>query len=122
MKGYKDSTRTVYYKGGSTKGAKGAAKVASVMREFKEGTLHSGSDKGPKVRNPKQAIAIALSEARRRPMKKAEGGRVDMAQDKKTVAAGVHKHERAMHPGKPMTKMQRGGAVPATRRDPLIKC
>jgi hypothetical protein len=33
----------------------------------------------------------------------------DMAQDKKTAAAAVHKHEKAMHPGKPMTKMRAGG-------------
>ena len=43
-------------------------KVAKVMREFKAGTLHAGKDpKGPKkakvVKNRKQAIAIALSEA-----------------------------------------------------------
>lgn len=39
-------------------------KVEKVMHEYKEGKLHSGSKKGPKVTNPKQAIAIALSEAR----------------------------------------------------------
>lgn len=44
------------------------AKVAKVMREWKKGTLHGGVDpKGPKkapvVKNQKQAIAIALSEA-----------------------------------------------------------
>ena len=38
-------------------------KVGVVMKEFKEGTLHSGK-KGPVVKNPKQAIAIALSQAR----------------------------------------------------------
>jgi len=38
-------------------------KVKKVMGEFKEGTLHSGK-KGPVVKNPKQAIAIALSQAR----------------------------------------------------------
>jgi Family of unknown function (DUF6496) len=38
-------------------------KVATVMHEFKEGELHSGSKEGPTVTNPKQAIAIALSEA-----------------------------------------------------------
>lgn len=38
-------------------------KVAKVMREFKRGELHSGSKKGPTVKNQKQAIAIALSEA-----------------------------------------------------------
>lgn len=37
-------------------------KVAQVMHEFKEGTLHSGKSDNI-VTNPKQAIAIALSEA-----------------------------------------------------------
>ena len=45
-----------------TKAAK--AKVGTVLSEFKEGTLKSGS--GQKVTNRKQAIAIALSEARKR--------------------------------------------------------
>ena len=40
-------------------------KVQKVMHEFKHGLLHSGSKKGPKVRNRKQAVAIALSEARK---------------------------------------------------------
>jgi len=40
---------------------KGQEKVGVVMHEFKRGTLHSGA--GPIVKNPKQAIAIALSEA-----------------------------------------------------------
>lgn len=39
------------------------SKVQKVMHEFKAGTLNSGSAQGPKVTNPKQAIAIALSEA-----------------------------------------------------------
>jgi len=37
-------------------------KVGTVMHEFKEGKLKSSS--GQKVTNPKQAIAIGLSEAR----------------------------------------------------------
>lgn len=40
-------------------------KIEKVMHEFKEGSLHSGSKKGKEVTNPKQAIAIALSEARK---------------------------------------------------------
>jgi hypothetical protein len=40
-------------------------KVEKVLHEFKEGTLHSGSKKGPQVTNRKQAVAIALSEARK---------------------------------------------------------
>lgn len=47
---------------------KKSAKVAKVMGEYKRGTLHGGiNPKGPKkapvVKNRKQAIAIALSEA-----------------------------------------------------------
>lgn len=41
----------------------GPKKVAKVMREFKKGKLHSGKSKKI-VKNPKQAIAIALSEAK----------------------------------------------------------
>jgi hypothetical protein len=40
------------------------AKVAKVMKEFKAGTLNSGSKKGPVVKNKKQAVAIALSQAK----------------------------------------------------------
>lgn len=40
----------------------GMYKVGKVMHEFKEGSLKSGS--GKKVKSRKQAIAIALSEAR----------------------------------------------------------
>jgi hypothetical protein len=68
MKGFKDSTRMTYSQGGKV-GPKGAAKIAQVMGEFKRGQLHSGAKDGAKVKNPKQAVAIALSEARRRPMK-----------------------------------------------------
>jgi hypothetical protein len=39
------------------------ARVKLEMDKFKEGTLHSGSKKGPIVTNPKQAIAISLSES-----------------------------------------------------------
>lgn len=44
---------------------KAPAKVKKVMKEFKAGKLHSGSKKGPTVKSRKQAIAIALSEARK---------------------------------------------------------
>lgn len=40
-------------------------KVEKVMHEYKEGKLHSGSKKGPEVSSRKQAVAIALSEARK---------------------------------------------------------
>jgi len=40
-----------------------SAKVGKVMGEYKEGTLHSGKG-GPVVKDKKQAVAIALSEAK----------------------------------------------------------
>ena len=56
-------------------------KVGKVMREFKAGKLHSGK-KGPVVKNPKQAIAIALSEAKMtKPKKMFDGGEVKGVSD-----------------------------------------
>jgi len=166
-----------FKKGGAVKGEK----IAKVMREYKEGKLHSGSKKGPVVKNPKQAMAIALSEARaakkakggeifsdeymayeskgpktrytaakgrrmskerameRRALDKArhaekyapglsldmseykKGGKVkhsDVKMDKAMVKKAVHKHEKAMHPGKKMTKLNKGG-VPSYGRKPM---
>jgi hypothetical protein len=42
--------------------SRGRSKIHKVMKEHKSGTLKSGS--GKKVTNPKQAVAIALNEAR----------------------------------------------------------
>ena len=61
---------------GTRYGAAAAKSVEREMKAFKKGTLKSGS--GQKVTNPKQAIAIGLSEAR------AAGGKVPAA--KKTPA------------------------------------
>ncbi len=73
-KGYDDETIFNETQGSFKKG--GQAKVAKVMREFKKGKLHSGV-KGPVVKNPKQAIAIALSEAgMSKPQKKQDGGMI----------------------------------------------
>jgi hypothetical protein len=63
--------------GKMVKAAKGALtksqkKIGSVMRRFKKDKLKSSS--GQKVSNPKQAIAIALSEAGQSKIKKASEG------------------------------------------------
>lgn len=60
-----------YARGGcaSKKAAGGAVsaspKIGKVMGEFKAGELHSGSKTDPVVKSRKQAVAIAMSEARR---------------------------------------------------------
>jgi len=69
------------------KKSKGQKKISKVMSEYKHGALHSGSKKGPKVTNPKQAVAIALSEARK------EGAHIP---SKKKVAK-LHRKEEKLH-------------------------
>jgi hypothetical protein len=48
---------------------KAAKKIAQVMGEYKAGKLHSGMTKRV-VKNPRQAIAIALSSAGVKPKQK----------------------------------------------------
>jgi len=48
---------------------KAQKKIHKVMHEMKAGELHSGSKKGPLVTDRKQAVAIALSEARKKGLK-----------------------------------------------------
>lgn len=53
----------------------------------------------------------------------ATGGSVkhdDMAADKSMVAKGVHKHEAAMHKGKPMTKLATGGPAKAPTESGML--
>jgi hypothetical protein len=51
------------------KDKKAQRKIGTVMGEFKSGELHSGQN-GPVVKDRKQAVAIALSEARRNALKR----------------------------------------------------
>jgi hypothetical protein len=63
-------------------GRKAQDKVAKSMRELKRGTLKS--DSGKKVSDPKQAIAIGLSEAR------AAGGKVPKKRTTKKSSGNKH--------------------------------
>lgn len=89
-------------------------KVKRVLREFKEGKLKSSS--GQKVTNPKQAIAIGLSE--QRAMKGYKAGGEPKAMVKKEVAfmkakgapKSMVKHEMAEMKG-----MKKGGSVGQTK-------
>jgi hypothetical protein len=47
-------------------GPKAQKEVKKAMHEFKEGKLKSGGKSHTKVKNPKQAIAIGLSKARKK--------------------------------------------------------
>jgi hypothetical protein len=141
MDGFKDSTKMKYMGGGMVDGyakggsAKAGAKIAKVMGEFKKGELHSGSKEGPKVKSPKQAMAIALSEAgkSKMPMKKGSGGDVKMPSPAESAASGNRmaemeaKEERFMARRAPGvgSKTERETRemkkrVPATSREPML--
>lgn len=104
MDGFKNSTKTHYMKGGACEGyakggkVKGAAKISKVMGEFKSGKLHSGSKEGPEVTNPKQAVAIALSEARKAgakiPVKRAEGTPMGKGPERRPTLADLNRSNR----------------------------
>jgi hypothetical protein len=64
---------------------KGRGKVKKVMHEYKHGELKSGGRK--KVTNPKQAIAIALSEARQSGAKIPKKGATKKGAAKKSATA-----------------------------------
>ena len=66
-----------------TRNAPASRKVKKVMKEFKDGKLKSGGS-GKKVKDKKQAIAIALSEAG--VSKKAVGGRIPPAKCRNGIA------------------------------------
>jgi hypothetical protein len=68
-------------------------KVERAMDEMKHGTLHSGRS-GKKVTNPKQAIAIGLSEAR------SEGKKVPKPP-----------HKTAAKPGKSSSRKTKSTAI-----------
>ena len=53
-------------KGERHKPMKKGGKIAKVLHEYKSGELHSGSKQGPLVKSKRQALAIAMNEARKR--------------------------------------------------------
>jgi hypothetical protein len=58
-------------------------KIHKVIKEFEEGKLHSGSKRGPQVKNLKQAVAIGISEAKRRGLKAGERWKKSQRKGKK---------------------------------------
>jgi len=97
-------------------------KVRKVMKEFKEGELHSGSKKGPLVKNRKQAVAIALSEAgKANPMKNKMNSM--MAKEGRGMAkADLQKTGMKGYAGGGMPMVMKGGKqVPAFAADGVGK-
>jgi hypothetical protein len=91
----------------ATYGKKASEKVEQVMHERKTGTLKSGS--GEKVTDPKQAIAIALSEARK------EGDKVPFPPKKTAAKKAVAKKAPAKKaPARKTTA--RKNATPAAKK------
>jgi len=71
--------------GGTLSSPKGTDKIKKVMKEFKKGELKTSS--GQKVKNPKQAVAIALSEQR---------AEEKTGKGVKALAAGISKENKEL--------------------------
>jgi hypothetical protein len=101
------------------KGGKTKAKTASKKMMKKEVEMLR------EVEMPETMPMSPLASAARPPMAPLgmmkKGGKVheDAKMDKAAMKKAVHKHESHMHPGKPMTKLKKGG-VPTHNRSPKV--
>ena len=91
-------------------------KVGVVMGEFKRGDLKSSS--GKKVTNPKQAMAIALSEAGK---SKKGSGMKKVAAGGRMASKGEHSVQTKSKRGAEMIKMAKGGHVYKSDADGVAK-
>ena len=141
MKGYKNSTKTVYETESSANFAKVGKAMASKTKPYdpvkdeptsrpltadQVRNIRNQMKANPPKKPAKRPYDPVLDEPTSRPfktggyVKKQAGGllaeREMAARDMVGKAKGgavsaVHKHERNMHPGKPLTKMRNGGKV-----------
>jgi hypothetical protein len=103
-------------------GSKAQEKVEESMHEFKRGQLRSSS--GQKVTNPKQAIAIGLSEARadggkvpakKAPARKAAAKKASGERAAAKKGSGEKAGGREAASGKPAAKKSSGGRPTAKK-------
>jgi hypothetical protein len=86
-------------------------KIGEGARSAYDAVMDSNFLKG--ARNYGRSYQEGLGMTPSTPYEKKRGGAVheDVAMDKKMIRQAVHKHEASMHPGKPMTKLKKGGGV-----------
>jgi len=90
--------------------------VAGVRDEKNAATAAVASEEEKKKRNA-QYMAVTGKPA---PYKKGGTVKADRKQDKAMIKSALHKHEKAMHPGKPMTKLRSGGSA-SSRADGIAQ-
>jgi hypothetical protein len=94
--------------------------VERVMHEFKEGDLRIRGN-GPKVKNPKQAIAIALHEAgasnQESPKKNRENLRETKAKERKGATAAGKGEKKSQSPRERLGKKRTGASSQHTRAE-----
>ena len=93
------------------------------MKEFKNGTLHSGSKTGPKVKSRAQAIAIGLSESSQSNKGHAKAPKFDHPRNPGPYQDDAHKRSYSAvesdlgEPGRPVGRSEGVEIGPAIKRD-----
>ena len=93
-------------------GAPGAMKKGGKVAKKADGGLATSIRTPSDYNSADNAFVNTRAQQLQNMVRRNKGGEVskaDIAQDKAMIKKAVHKHERAMHPGKPMTKLRKGG-------------
>lgn len=131
----KNARRSPGMTGYAEGGAVDYSKASSLKNKgiFNDEYLAYGDKKGPYRGSPKKAKMLGRQDRRAREAMeraekyapglsldmKAKGGMAkheDVKMDKAMIRKAVHKHESAMHPGKPKTKLRHGGMLSYGRK------
>lgn len=130
--GYQEFKKGGYVQKKADGGAMGAlsdmatAKMVATRSTKKAPTKAMADKYPPRAGRPmpsKKPVTPPTAFAKKPEMGMKNGGEMhkDVAMDKKIVGKAVHKHESAMHPGKPLTKMKMGGVTSGAKNDSKAK-
>lgn len=130
--GYQEFKKGGYVEKKADGGAMGALSdiaTAKMMakRSSKKAPTAAMADKNPsRAGRPmpsKKPVTAPTAFGKASPMGMKSGGEAheDVAMDKKMMSKAVHKHEGAMHPGKPLTKLKSGGVTSGAKNDGKAK-
>ena len=95
--------------------------IGRASKEYRnEQAADAASNKASAADEAKKKRDAQYMAATGKPAPYKKGGMTDRKQDKAMIKSALHKHEKAMHPGKPMTKLRSGGSA-SSRADGIAQ-